>query len=171
MSRQLQAEGQKVDLLVLIEPAFPHSSHALAHSVISHIGKMLRISQETQLDYFLRVRHTYKYMRGQRLRAEDLKAFRNIDPSILTLIPTTYALRQDDNALLDWAIAEYHYDTYSDKIMLIRASEEPFGSVWQRKVYQEKNIELSVVPGTHIGCRTEHIQELAEALGKCFSKA
>jgi amino acid adenylation domain-containing protein len=169
MARQLQEQGQQVDLLVLIEPAYPPILHGLAHNVIHQVGKLLWLSQEQQLACFLRARHLYKYVRGERRRMEDLKAFRDIDPSILTLAPTAYALRQDDNALLDWSIAEYNYAPYPNKIMVIWASEEPFHGVWRRKAAQAKNIEVRVVPGTHISCRTDHIQMLAEELGRCFS--
>lgn len=170
MARQLRAEGQRVDLLVLIEPAYSPVLHALAHSVIHRFGNMLRLSQEKQVEYFLRLRHTYKYMRHER-RMENLKAFRNIDRSILTLSPTADALLQDDNALLDWIIASYNYDLYPGEITLIWAREEPFRGVWRRKVAREKGIELRIVPGTHIGCRTDHVQELAEELSRCLGKA
>ena len=170
MARQLHAEGQRVDLLVLIEPAYSPVLHALAHSVIHRSGNILRLSQEKQVEYFLRLRHTYKYMRHER-RVENLKAFRSIDRSILTLFPTADALLQDDNALLDWIIAGYNYDLYPGETMLIWANEEPFRGVWRRKVAREKNIELHFVPGTHIGCRTDHVQELAEELSTCLRKA
>lgn len=122
------------------------------------------------MDCFLRLRHMYKFMRRER-RMENLKAFRNIDPSILTLIPTADALHQDDNALLDWIITSYSYEPYPGKITLIWAREEPFRGVWRHKVTQEKDIELRVIPGTHIGCRTDHVQALAEELSRCLGKA
>ncbi|HJT57515.1 MAG TPA: amino acid adenylation domain-containing protein [Ktedonobacteraceae bacterium] len=170
MARQLHAEGQRVDLLVLIEPAYSPVLHALAHSMIHRFGNMFRLSQEKQVEYFLRLRHMYKYIRHER-RMENLKAFRNIDRSILTLLPTADALRQDDNALLDWIIAGYSYDLYPGEITLIWAREEPFRGVWRRKAAREKGIELRIVPGTHIGCRTDHVQELAEELSRCLGKA
>ena len=170
MARQLRAEGQRVDLLVLIEPAYSPVLHALAHSVIRRFGNMLQLSQEKQVEYFLRLRHIYKYMRHER-RMGNLKAFRNIDRSILTLSPTADALLQDDNALLDWIIASYNYDLYPGGITLIWAREEPFRGVWRRKAAREKGIELRIVPGTHIGCRTDHVQELAEELSRCLGKA
>ncbi|MDQ6644505.1 MAG: amino acid adenylation domain-containing protein, partial [Chloroflexota bacterium] len=100
MARQLRAQGQEVDLLVLIVPAYAPVLHAVVRRVIHFIGKLLRLSQEKQLACFLRLRHMYKYVLHQR-KLEDLKAFRRIDPSILTLFPTADALLQDDHALLD----------------------------------------------------------------------
>ncbi len=170
MARQLHAEGQRVDLLVLIEPAYPPFLHKLARSAINCVGKLLRLSQEQQMECFLRLRHIYKYMRQER-RMENLKGFRNIDPSILTLIPTTDALRQDDNALFDWIITSYSFEPYAGKITLIWAREEAFHGVWRHKTTQEIDIELRVVPGTHIACRTDHVQTLAEELSRCLGKA
>jgi len=170
MARQLHAAGQRIDLLVLIDPAYPYVLHALAHGVISRVGNLLRLSKEKQLEYFLYVRHIYKYLRHQR-RLEDLKEFRAIDPSILTLIPTAYALYQDNNALFDWIITGHNYGSYPGAFMLIWAREEPFRGVWRRKATKEKEIELQAIPGTHVGCRTDHVQDLAEVLSRRLSKA
>ena len=169
MARQLHAQGQQVDCLVLIEPAYPPLLHKLARGLINRVGNLLRLSQQKQLEYFLRLRHIYKYVLHQR-KLEDLKAFRRVDPSILTLIPTADALLQDDHALLDWIVTDYGYAPYSDKIKLIWAREEPFSRIWRRKAAQEKDIELHFIPGTHIGCRTDYIQSFAEELGRCISE-
>ena len=163
MARQLHAQGQQVDRLILIEPAYPPLLHALARGLIPRVGNLLRLSQRKQLDYFLRLRHIYKFLRRER-KLEDLKGFRSIDPSIHSLFPTAYALRQDDNALFDWIISGYNYDPYPSKITLIWADEEPFRGIWQRKTTQEKGIELHIIPGNHIACRTDHIRAMAEEL-------
>jgi len=170
MARQLQAEGQRVGLLVLIAPAYPLALHLLARSVINQVGNLFRLSQEKELEYFLRLRHMYKYVRRQR-RAENLKGFRVVDPSILTLIPTADALQQDDHGLLDWVIMEYRYEPYAGQITLLWPREEHFRGVWRTKAAQEKGIELHLIPGTHISCRTDHIQALAEELNRCLAKA
>jgi len=141
----------------------------LARHLITRVGKLLHLRQQKQLEYFLRLRHIYKFMRHER-RVEDLKGFRSIDPSIQTLSPTTDALRQDDNALFDWIISGYNYDPYPGKITLIWAREEPFRGIWRRKASQEKAIELHTIPGTHIACRTDHVQAMAEALSRSLSK-
>jgi len=54
---------------------------------------------------------------------------------------------------------------------LIWAREEPFRGVWRRKATKEKEIELQAIPGTHVGCRTDHVQDLAEVLSRRLSKA
>ncbi len=170
MARQLHVQGQKVDLLVLIDPAYPSALHAVVRSVVSRICGLMRLSQEKPLEWFLRLRHVYKYLRRQR-RLQDLKAFRAIDPSIQTLLPTADALRQDNIAIFDWISVGYSYASYPGKVMLFWAREVPFGRVWRQKAAQEKEIEVRIIPGTHIGCLTEHVQALAEELGTCLSEA
>jgi hypothetical protein len=54
---------------------------------------------------------------------------------------------------------------------MIWAEKEPFHGVWQRKAAQEGAIEMQFVPGTHIGCRTEYIQYLAEALERSLDRS
>jgi amino acid adenylation domain-containing protein len=170
MARQLHAQGQQIDLLALIEPAFPPRLQAVATGLIHRTSQLLRLSRDLQLEGFLRIRHFYKYLRRERKR-EDLDAFRRIDPSIFSLTPTFDALRQDDHALLDWIVTGYNYDPYPGKITLIWPQEEPFYGVWQRKATQEQERDLQFVPGTHIGCRTDHILSLAETLKRSVEQA
>jgi len=169
MARQLQAEGQSIESLILIEPAYSPPLHALARSVITRLGTWLHLSHKKQATSFLRVRHFYKYLLRQ-VTMENIKSSRIIDPGILKLFPTTHALLLDDNALLDWIIAGYSYPPYDGKINLIWACDEPFRGIWQDKTAQEKDIQLRVIPGTHIGCRTDHVQSLAEELGRSLSQ-
>jgi len=167
MARQPHAQGQRVDLLVLIDPAYPPMLHKLVRSVISRAGKLMGVGQDKQLDWFLRLRHVYKYVRHQR-KLEDYKEFRAIDPSIKTFLPTANALRQDNIAVSNWIIAGYSYGSYPGKVTLFWAREELFGGVWRRKVAKEKDIEVHAIPGTHKNCRTDHVQALAEELRLCL---
>lgn len=64
IARQLLAEGQKVDLLVLMDPVtltYP-ARIRLLHWVISRIGNLMRLGRDKQLDWFLRLQHIYKHM-------------------------------------------------------------------------------------------------------------
>jgi pimeloyl-ACP methyl ester carboxylesterase len=169
MARQLQAQGQRVDLLVLIDPAYPPLLHKVMRSIISRAGKLMRVGQDKQLEWFLRLRHVYKFLRHQR-RLEDCRDFSAIDPGIQTLTPTADALRRDNIALFNWIIARYSYGPYSGKVSLFWAREEPLRGIWRRKALKDKDIELRVIPGTHLGCLSEHGQALAEQLRACLSK-
>ena len=169
MARQLEEQGQRVDHLVLVEPAYPPVLHALARGVMRRVGALLGLDQERQCTGFLRLRHIYKYLRRQR-GAETLKSFRSIDPSIHTLFPTAQALRQDDYALYDWIVTGYAPLLYPGEISLILASEEPFHGPWERAA-RAHNVSLCVIPGTHINCRTDHVGVFAQELVRCLERA
>jgi len=171
MARQLEREGQKVDFLVLIEPAYPIVLYNLVHDVIKGIGHLMRLGEDKQLDMFLRLRHVYKYLRHER-KLENLvvEDFRVIDPGIETLHPPIHTLRQENIAIFNWIAAGYKYPSYAGKVLLLWASEEPFARLWRRNSAKNKTIELHFVPGTHLGCITQHIQTLAETLKQGLRK-
>jgi hypothetical protein len=170
MARQLQAQGERVELLLLIDPAYPLMPYRLAHRLINRVGNLLGLGQARQLEWFLLLRHVNNFVRHQR-RIEGLEDFRRIDPSIYTLLSTADALRHDNIGIYYWTIAGYNYAPYPGKVTLFQACEERFVGVWQRKAAHEKDIEVQVIPGTHISCRTNHIQSLAEALSTSLRKA
>lgn len=62
MARKLHAEGQTVDLLVLIDPT-PVGYLRRLRRVINHFGNLMRLSHEKQFYWFLWVQHMYKYLR------------------------------------------------------------------------------------------------------------
>ena len=169
IARQLQTQGEQVDLLVLVDPAYPPLLHKLARSFINCVAKLMRVSQKRQLEWYLRLRHVYKYMRHER-QLEDFKEFNAIDPSIQTLIPTADALRQDNIAVFEWLLTDYRYNTYPGKVTLLWGSEEPFRGIWQRKVAYERNIDMKIIPGTHESCRTDHVQDLADQMRTSLMK-
>src|SRR5260370_31070473 len=68
MGRQLQAQGQTVGLLLLMDSDFP-ARHGLIRSVISRIGKLLRMGQEKQFEWFLSLQHVYRYLRFAHYRS------------------------------------------------------------------------------------------------------
>jgi amino acid adenylation domain-containing protein len=167
MARQLYAQGEQVDNLVLIDPVYLHVYYKLMRGLVNCIGDLVEASQDRQLKWFLRLRHAYKLLRGQ--IQEYLEDFSAIDPSIYTLFPSAYALRQDNIAMFSWLMKSYSYSPYPGKITILKASEERLGGAWRIKAREEKNIEVHVIPGTHISCRTIHIQGFAEALQRCLS--
>jgi amino acid adenylation domain-containing protein len=65
MARQLHAEGQAVDLLVLMDPGllvYP-TGFRVFRDLISRFGDLLGLGQDKQLDWFLRLRYIYRYAR------------------------------------------------------------------------------------------------------------
>lgn len=61
MARQLHAAGQSVDLLVLMDPFYLGycTSRRLLRVVISHLGDLIGLGPDKQLDWFLCLRHMW----------------------------------------------------------------------------------------------------------------
>ncbi len=190
IARQLQAQGQTVDLLAVMDPSAP-APYRLVRSIIGRSGKLMGLGQEKQLDWFLRLRHTYRYLRFshyRRLKAaersgsvqqgDELERIRNeVDaatPQLAALVPSAGSLRQDWTGIYNWVASGYLPDPYSGKITFFWAGEDlPFRSVGWRKVAEAKGgeVEVHLIPGNHITSRTEHLHILAEHLSMCLSKA
>ncbi len=170
MARQLQARGEQVELLVMIDPAYPPVLHQVVHRVLKSVGKLLHLSAAWQLDTFLRLRHTYKYLLHQR-NAEDLEEFDVVDPTIKSLFPPMAALREDNVAITNWLVADYDYAAYTGDTTILQARQEPLGPLWREKAQQAHNISIHSIAGTHVSCRTEHVQELGDALRDCLNAA
>ncbi|GAC1398979.1 MAG: hypothetical protein NVSMB49_08130 [Ktedonobacteraceae bacterium] len=60
MARQLQAQGDTVDFLVLMGPT-PIAYLRPRRTTINHVGNLLRLNEEKQLTFFLWLRHVYHY--------------------------------------------------------------------------------------------------------------
>jgi hypothetical protein len=83
MARQLRAEGQQVDMLVLMEPPMIPAVVKFARGLISHLG-VLGLGEDKQVDWFLQVlplsdalnrclRYPYRLLRNKHVR-HKLKA-------------------------------------------------------------------------------------------------
>ncbi len=168
MARQLQARGEQVELLVMIDPAYPPVLHQVVHRVLKSVGKLLHLSAAWPLNAFLRLRHTYKYLLHQR-NPEDLEEFNAIDTSIVSLFPTMAALREDNVAITNWIVADYDYAAYMGDTTILQARQEPLGPLWRKKAQQADNISVQSIPGTHVSCRTEYVQELGAMLRDCLN--
>jgi amino acid adenylation domain-containing protein len=167
MARQLYAQGEQVDSLILVDPVYLPIYHKVVRALVKCIGNLLGVGQDRQLKWFLRLRHAYKLLRGH--MQEYLEDFSAIDPSIYTPFPTAYALRQDNIAMFSWLMKSYSYRPYPDKITILKARAEHLRGAWRLKAREEKNIEIHIIPGTHMSCRTTHLQGFAEALKRCLS--
>jgi len=183
MARQLQAEGQKVDLLVLMDPEVP-GHHRLVRTILNRIGDLMQLDQAKQFDSFLRLRHLYRW-----LRYSSYREGQDLSPSITdehverkqrrdqayatqtrpdTIVPILGVLRQDWLGAYDWIASVYIPGPYRGKVTLFWASEEPGRRAAWNKMPQPAEVEVHVVPGTHDTCRTDYLPDLAEHLRKCL---
>ena len=187
MARQLHAQGQTVDLLVLMDPD-PPAQHKWSRRLISGPGKLLRLSQEKQVDWFLAYRYLrlsfYYWRLNQRKRTRiseqgepglERSTVDALAPQLTAVIPRREVLRQDWSGLYDWVAAGYLPRSYPGKITFFWTEEEPFRTEEWRQVMEAKTegneVEIHIIPGNHLTSRTEHLPVLAEQLRTCLGKA
>jgi amino acid adenylation domain-containing protein len=176
MARQLQAQGQQVDLLVLIDPTSPAPARdRVVRSAISGLGKLLRLGEGRQLYWFLWARHLYKYLRFSPYRQVANKAGHSsgsghaAPASLRALFPTAEFLRQDRGAINTWLLSAYPSGPYAGKITFFWAQEEVAGAAeWRKLADAAKETELHVIPGDHLSCLTKHLPSLAEEFSACL---
>jgi thioesterase domain-containing protein len=180
MARQLRAEGQDVNLLVLMDPGFPGDLARLTHGFIRRIGGLVRLSPEKQFEWFLCLQHLYRYLRFSHYRhLKNYECGRSKSDSVpqgfslKALVPRVETLRQDYPNIYNWAVTDYTFSLYPGKITFFWTSEESWRPVgWQKIVKaKEGEAEIRTIPGNHITSRTEHLPVLAEHLRDCVSKA
>ncbi len=183
MARQLRAEGQKVDLLVLMDPEVPGHLRSV-RTIISRFGDLTQLGQTKQFDSFLRLRHVYRWLRyssyrqGQDLsssvtdeRVEHIQRRDRVYATLTrlgTIVPKLGVLRQDWLGAYDWITSVYEPRPYTGKVTLFWAAEEPGRRASWSKMPQPKEVEVHVVPGTHDSCRTDYLRDLAEHLRMCL---
>jgi amino acid adenylation domain-containing protein len=183
MARQMNAQGQEVGLLLLMDPDVP-ARHGAVRKVIRYIGKILRMNQENQFVWFLCVQHVYRYLRfAHYRRTTDAKwagssgqkkaGLKALGLRLQALWPRVETLRQDWSNIYDWQVANYTPDLYPGKITFFWTREEPWRSEgWQNIVHaKEGEVEVYINPGNHISGRTEYLPVLAERLRQCLSNA
>jgi thioesterase domain-containing protein len=185
MARQLYAAGQTVDLLVLVDPASP--PHNRLRSLLARFSSLFRVEEDGQLNWFLRLRHIYKYLRFPDYRnglqdtegvarieaqtfgpGQDLK--RTFVHKIRALFPTVETLRQEWPGTYRWVASGYTPGEYPGKITFVWSSEELFRKAWGRKMPIVKEEEVYVIPGSHLINTTEQLDSLSEHLYEWLNK-
>jgi thioesterase domain-containing protein len=162
VAQQLRVAGQAVDLLVLIDPmAGPILFIRSLGRSIRRLGKLLRLGQDKQLDWFLRLRNISRVLR----RSEDEYSQHS------SLFATTEELRQEWMGKFVWMVSDYTPRPYTDKMTYFWAREKPTKrKVWWGKATETEGVEFYVIDGTHESCRTEHLYDLARHLRMCLSR-
>jgi thioesterase domain-containing protein/acyl carrier protein len=186
MACQLYAAGQTVDLLVLVDPASP--PHYKLRSRLSRFCKIFHIGEDKQLNWFLRLRHAYKYLRFMDYRngLQDSEGIARIEtqtfepgqvqnPTFLqkirALLPTVETLRQEWPGVYRWVASGYVPGEYPGKINFVWSSEERFRKTWERKMPKVKEEEMYLISGTHLIKTTGQLDALSEHLYRCLEMA
>lgn len=168
MARQLHAQGQKVDLLVLMD-SIPARLRLMC-GVIGRLGKLLRFGEDKQLDWFLRLEHAVRYLLDS--KSEDFEHIKKTDPRISSFFPPPEALRKEYPAVFTWATARYQPTFYPVKVTLFWDEAELFRKRWWQKWAKGKDqaVEEHIIPGSHKTCKTEHLHGMAEHLRACLNE-
>ena len=194
MTRQLDAAGEVVELLILFDPGTPAPFTSIRH-MISRSGRLLRLSQDKQLAVFLLLRHWHKYLRYkykflrdahyrrvlQGIELPETDANINVQggdryemglglPKVESFIPSVEVLRSDWSSLFLWITADYEPGRFKGKMVIFWSKQEFAG---REKWYEEtdmKDIDLLVIPGGHMTCKTKYLSAFAEQLRACLSR-
>jgi amino acid adenylation domain-containing protein len=173
MARQLEAVGERVDFLALINPAAPVQYTAL-RAIGQPLSKLLGLGDTGQARLFLRTRHALRHLYRKVLprssRVQDFAKLLAIDPRLACMFPPLEALYNDYVNVFTWLVARYVTGGYSGRITFFWAQEELAMLQNWRTLAAEKasqGVENHIVPGALMTCVTEHIRELAECLSSC----
>jgi amino acid adenylation domain-containing protein len=184
MARQLREQGQTVELLVMMDPDAPATPFKRGRRIMAGLGSLLGLSREKQTDWFLLYRHlrlSFHYWRlnlfkDSRTALQDRPELEpglendDVSPELAVLIPTKKALRQDWLGVLDWVISGYMHHSYPGKITFFWAEKEVLRKERWRKLIEDKDVDIHMIPGNHTTSRTEYLPVLAEHLYTCLSK-
>lgn len=186
IAQQLQAQGQVVDLLLLIEPAVVSLFSKLLHHSICRINRLLRLGEEKQLAWFLRLFTMYEAVRLQPRRIWESRLEKRLEkgqpgpkskkvwfalPGFRTIFPAKEELHHNYRNLYNWVSLEYKVRPYPGKITIVWARDERSRGIWKHKAEEGPQVEFYFTPGTHMTCRTEYLGELAELFGRCIREA
>ena len=182
MARQLQAQGQRVDLLALIDPAAP-GQHRVVRNYIGRFGKFMHLSEEKQVNLFL----WYIYLRIPAYRhkvqngtpaslADQVKPQQNSKQrsSLLAkaelFFPKARALHSQWAGIYRWVVSSYTPGTYNDKITLLWSSAAyKDDDQWHKMVAgQSGQAETHVFSGSHSSSKTINLHIIAERLNECL---
>jgi pimeloyl-ACP methyl ester carboxylesterase len=175
MAQQLRAQGQEVDLLVMIEPrAGPDLFRMLGARVVGGFawgaGALLGLRPARRLDVFLAILHWYRFLRVRVLHPRYYQTMRARGRLNLPLIPGAELLRQNWVGIFLWLTARYRPRPYPGKLTYLWSLEEPSNrrsGKWGR-VTKAREVEIHRIPGTQTTCRTRHLDALAKKLRLCL---
>ena len=193
LARRLQAQGERVNCLVLLETSAWNARFRWLHRVASWLGTARRLGPAEQLELFVDLRHfvtrvwdlrragvrvqaawVWRNLRrcGSKLLKQDM---RSQQPGGTQHPPClTETIGQGQGKLYEVyrkATLGYVPRPYTGRITLFRSGDNPtatFELEW-RKVASA--LDVHVVPGRHVTSITLHVQVVAEHLKACLEDA
>lgn len=186
MARQLYAQGQTVELLVLMDPDPPAKFH-LDYRIVTIPTRLLRLKQEKQFAWFLRFRHLrllFHFWRLHIFKRKITNGQNGQEQSEREVFATQRdaAIINNESSIRDWerifdwmASGYVPRSSYPGKLTFFWTREEPARQIKWRKWLSAKTqsgaVEVYIIPGNHITSRTDHLLSLAEQLRICIENA
>jgi amino acid adenylation domain-containing protein len=173
-ARQLERQGQKVDLLVLVAARGRRAlARILLHGLVSRSGALFGLGPEEKLDFFLGLRAGAHRVRGlyrnclYRLKLRRPPVHKELPPGL------------DDNAravlhTYSRVVAGYVPGRYPGRVVVLWPDKERFdwrkdpAVGWGRVT---SNLEVKIIPGTHTTYMTEHVNVWAAHIKDYLEKA
>jgi amino acid adenylation domain-containing protein len=187
MARQLHAQGQVVDALVLMDSDAPAPRFTRDRRIIDGFANMLRLGPEKQVDMFLLYRHlrlSFHHWRLHKFKKQEAskqteplsETEKDYDQSLPVdaIIPSKEALRADWIGIYDWMAAMYMPHPYAGKMTFFWTAEEPWRKKGWRQLIEAKaanEVDVRIIPGNHITSRMRYLPMLAEHLASCLENA
>ncbi len=194
MARQLSAQGETVDLLVLMDADAPAFRFKQERHLIDRCVSLLHLHPEKQVDWFLLYRHlrlSLYYWRQKHRAQKGANNLQNqqqneqleISASMLeaetearareeeqpeALFPGKDVLRQDWLSVYEWAVAGYWpSSSYKGKVTFFWTKEELKRLYGWHPWMKENEADIYIIPGNHITSRTRYLSTLADRLRTC----
>jgi hypothetical protein len=175
MAQQLQAEGQTVDLLVMIEPRagpdlFRMLRPRLLCGLVDRVGALLRFRPGQRADAFLALLHLYQVLHIRGLHPAHYQQLHAKGKLNLPLIPSAAQLHKNWLGIFTWLTSQYRPRPYPGKLIYLWSREEPSNRRSGKcgRVTKAKAVEIHRIPGNQTTCRTEHLHDLAGQIRACL---
>ena len=174
VAKQLQAQGQRVELLMLIAPSESTHNHARMRRALGFMGLLFHASQITQLNMFIRMRHFLRSI-YRKILAPDNPKVKNfakllaIDPRLGKIFPPVEALYKDFPGVFTWLAAGFTPKDALDNVAFIWTDQNlAYRSRWH---LVEQGQNSPVLPGFYLSLLDENIQLLGEQIKVQVDKA
>ena len=193
MAQQLQAQGERVNALAMIEQGIAYAETRIARTIIGRLGDLIRVDSEKQVRLFLHLRRAYIEKSPRLLLPIGMRTDGRVDSPLMKRLawlgrifpsgfrrmqPSTVLPNDDPRAIRArttfdlecrymWAITGYAPRQYRGRAAQFWARDEHGKSLSDlSKRWQAIIEDLGVysTPGTHFSAITTHVEALAEQL-------
>jgi amino acid adenylation domain-containing protein len=174
MARQLHAQGQTVELLVLMDSDVPAPRFKWDRRIVTGLSRLFLLGQKREVDLFLLYRYlrlSYYYWRLRLVKflKNDRHGVTGSASSLTNaLFPKSEVLRQDWLSIYDWIAAGYMPHSYDGQITFFWTEEEPLRRRGWIRLIEGKEVDIHTIPGNHMTSRTQFLPILAEHLRSCL---